>query len=334
MKKCIVGLSLVLLSAVAWALPSLQQVETEVQQGRYGQAESMMREVVQAKPESAKAHYIYAEVLAHNANFTQAAQEVRQAKQLDPDIKFTDPGKFRAFEQLLQREQKAAAGAAGGAAQRVATEISSGSSLPNLAPAAAEPAPRAAGIPSWVWGAGLAVLALFLWRGFSRSRATPPEAAGPAGTGMPAAPAGFGGGGSRINSFGLGTPGAVPAPGYGAPGYGPAPAAPAPAGNGLLQTGVAVAGGVAAGMLVDQMLHSGSRHDDGGGVGTTGWNSPGQGLHDASFDSAPQSDSDQAARELERRNVDFGNGDGWDAGGGDSDSSGGSSSDDNGGGWD
>ena len=64
MKKWIVTIVLAALSAVAWALPTAQEVQAEVQQGRYARAEEMMREVVAAKPDSAKAHYVYAEILA------------------------------------------------------------------------------------------------------------------------------------------------------------------------------------------------------------------------------------------------------------------------------
>ena len=224
MKKTIVSVWLVLACAVAWALPTVQQVEAAVQQGHYAQAESMMREVVDAKPGSAKGHYIYAEILAHNGSFAKAAEEAGRAKQLDPDIKFTQPEKFRAFEKLLEQEQKPA--------QRSETSNS-------VLPVAAAPAPRAgqaAVIPGWVWGAALALVAYLLWRGFSRSRAAQSPGMAP----------GFGGA-AAANGFGAPGMGGAAAP-YG----GVAPASPA---SGLLGTGLAVAGGVAAGMLVDEMLH-------------------------------------------------------------------------------
>ena len=44
----------------------------------------MMSEVVAAKPDSAKAHYISAEVPAHNRNFTKASKEAARARKLDP----------------------------------------------------------------------------------------------------------------------------------------------------------------------------------------------------------------------------------------------------------
>ena len=285
MKKTIVSLSLVLLCAVAWALPSVQEVEAEVQQGHYSRAEGMMREVVDAKPGSAKGHYLYAEILAHNSSFSKAAEEANKARQIDPEIKFTQPEKFRTFEQLLQREQNPVA----------RTQSSS-----SLVPSAVEAAPRtngAGGIPTWVWGAALAVVAYLLWRGFSRSRSSSPAmspslagAAPPAGNGAP-------------GMVSTGTP------------YGVPPASPM---SGLLGTGLAVAGGVAAGMMVDEMLH---RHQGGGTDQLSG-------LQHGILDSPP---TDSAASELENRNVDFGNGADWDAGGGAADAGGGGS---DGGGWD
>jgi hypothetical protein len=286
MKKTIAGICLVLASAMAWALPTVQQVRAEVQQGHYTQAESMMREVVDAKPGSAKGHYLYAEILAHNGSFAKAAEEAGRARQIDPDIKFTRPETFRAFEALLERERKPV--------QR--TE------MPRpVFPAAAAAAPlaqQAAGMPGWVWGGALALVAYLLWRGFSRSRALPSQ---------PAAP---------------GFASAAPTPAFGSPGMGGAapsyagmpPASPA---NGLLGTGLAVAGGVAAGMLVDEMLH---RHQASGTDQISG-------LQHEIFNVPP---TDTVADELANRNIDFGNGADWDSGGGSADVGG----SDDGGGWD
>jgi hypothetical protein len=272
MKKTLVSVWLVLACAVAWAVPTVQQVQTEVQQGNYSRAETMMREVVDAKPGSAKAHYLYAEILAHNGSFAKATEEAGKARQLDPEIRFTQPDKFQAFEKLLEREQKPA--------QRSETSTTV---LP--APVAAEPlrAP-AGGIPGWVWLAALGVVGYLLWRGFSRSRV----ASSPSGSfGMPATAPSNGYGAAPMGGYGAGAP------------YANAPAA-SPSG-GLLRTGLAVAGGVAAGMMVDEMLH----HRQGAGTDSL------SGLQHGVFDAPP---TDDAANELERRNVDFGNGNDWDAG--------------------
>ena len=84
MKKLIVSVALASLSLLAWSLPTLQQVEAEVRQGHYTQAESMMREVVAARPDSARAHYIYAEILAHDGKTALALEEAKAARQIDP----------------------------------------------------------------------------------------------------------------------------------------------------------------------------------------------------------------------------------------------------------
>ena len=79
-------------SAAAFALPTSNDVQAAVKSGDYPKAETMMQEVVAAKPQSAKAHYLYAEILAHDAKFTDAAAQARQARELDPALSFTsDP---------------------------------------------------------------------------------------------------------------------------------------------------------------------------------------------------------------------------------------------------
>ena len=164
MKKLIACVALATLSALAWAVPTLQQVEAQVRQGNYAQAESMMREVVAAKPDSARAHYVYAEILARGGKLAQAVEEARAARTIDPDVKFTDPEKFRTFEAALLREQNAAA--------RVPLKPSA---VESRAPAAAAPAPGApapatTGVPGWLWVVGLGAIGFALWRKMSRSR--------------------------------------------------------------------------------------------------------------------------------------------------------------------
>ena len=54
-----------------------------------------------AQPNSAKPHYILAEILAHEGKLNEARAQAAQAKQLDPAIRFTSPEKFARFEAEL-----------------------------------------------------------------------------------------------------------------------------------------------------------------------------------------------------------------------------------------
>ena len=297
MKKLIVSLALASVSLLAWALPTLQQVEAEVRQGNYAQAESMMREVVAAKPGSARAHYIYAEILAHGGKLELAVDEARKARTIDPDVKFADPEKFRTFEAALLKKQSPAT------RTPLSPATTQAAAPAQVAPTRVAPAPAAAGLPGWVWLAGLAAVAFVLWRMFSRGRA-----ATMAGGAEPGAAYG--------TPMQAGMPGAAYGPGPAGTPYGAGYPAQRP-GSGMLGVGLGAAGGVAAGMLAERMLHS---RREGGADRDTG--TPG------GFFDSPQDGS--ASVDLDNRPIDFGTGgNDWDAGS--SDLGGGG---DGGGGWD
>lgn len=272
----------------AQALPNVDEVQAAAQRGDYAGAEKMMREVLAAKPDSARAHYVLAEILAHERQFKEAAEHTSRARALDPAIKFTDPAKFSAFEQLLQRQQ-----AAGPAAQ---TPAAIGAAAPPPRTAPVERSDSGGGVPVWLLVVG-AVIFIALAVRWMRNR-----------TAAQSQPA-YAGGGSYGPGIG----------GYG----GGMPQAPTSGGPGLMGVGLAAAGGVAAGMLAEKLLHGG--HDerslprDGGGS-----NAGAGGIIPGSFDS----DTGSAADELGRRNIDFGSGDGWDSGGAGGDVGGGGGSDD------
>ena len=189
MKRLFVALSLVWLTVSAFALPSLEAVQAEVGRGNYAQAEQMMREVVAAKPNSARAHYVYAEILAHDRRFDEAAEQAQLARQIDPALSFTQPAKFKAFADLLEREQAAA--------RRAVTASPERAAAPMLRDAT--PAPAGGGVPGWIWVAGLGIVGFIAWRLLAARRPAPYAAA--------MAPGG--------PSYG---PGSAPASG---PGYGP-----------------------------------------------------------------------------------------------------------------
>ena len=292
LKRVFVTLGLALLTWSAFALPTLEAVQAEIGQGRYGQAESMMSEVVAAKPNSAKARYIYAEILAHNKRFDQAAAQASQAKAIDPSLKFTQPEKFRAFEQLLEREQAAAQSA------RVAkaNPTPEHRAAPVVTPT---PTPDRS-LPSWVWALGGAAAGLIAWRLWTGRRQAEAVAA-PAGYAAPATGNSFSQAYAPAQAAGYAP---AQAAGYGAPqggAYYPPQQAPR---SGMLGTGMAVAGGMAAGMLAAKLFEG---HGEAGNAGHAAAQGSNQGMAPGMFDDGNGS----AAQELQQRPIDFGNGQDW-----------------------
>lgn len=306
MKHWLISLSVAAaLSSVvcgAFALPTVADVQTEIQKGNYTQAQTMMRKVVEAKPGSAKAHYIYAEILAHNARFTDAAEQARIAKQIDPAAGFTTPEKFRSFQQLLDREQQAGRTSGAAPSSSMTPQPRQSSPAPAALPAPVEQR-SGGGIPIWVW-VGAAAILFIGWKMLTRR-------AGPAAMGMGAGPvAAYNGAPAGFNN----------APGYGG---GQGPGAGYPPGGGMMQqprtgsglmgVGLAAAGGAAAGMLAEKYL---SGNHNGGNTNPALDNA---GNFAGGGNSFASPERDQAAQDLEQRDVDFGSGNDWNDGGGASD---------------
>ena len=283
MKRWLLGVSLAVLASLAWALPTVQDVDAEVQKGHYAQAESMMQGVVAAKPQSARAHYVYAQILAHNGRFSIAAAEEARARHLDPAMKFANAQDVRAFEELLERERRRTPsdgtplGNLGAAPSALPGAVVAPRLAPQPAPAAVEPRAASSGLPAWVWPIGIIALLFIAWRMLRpANRGGVPSAAAPYG----AAPYGSAG---------------YPGPGTPGPGMNAAP------GGGLMGVGLAAAGGVAAGMLAERYLERGHEQN----AGNTLYDNPGGAA------SLPDPD----ARALEDRSIDFGTGNDWGDGG-------------------
>ncbi len=96
----------------AMAEPTLDQVYSAARSGRMAEARSMMQEVVSLHPNSAKAHYVNAEVLARSGEVPAARNELALAEKLEPGLPFANPTAV----QELRAQLGAHAGAAGGPA--------------------------------------------------------------------------------------------------------------------------------------------------------------------------------------------------------------------------
>ena len=102
-KLWLVGMLALASGGTAFAGDSPRDVQAALQQGNYALAEQDLRQAISEHPQSAKAHYVLAQVLAHEGNIGDAAKEANQAKQLDPQLGFTDPARFERFQAELHQ---------------------------------------------------------------------------------------------------------------------------------------------------------------------------------------------------------------------------------------
>lgn len=105
LKKILVNIAVALTLAVASPSfadedASMQQVYQAAKEGRLAEAQSMMDKVLTDHPNSAKAHYVEAELLARQGQLSAARHELDKAEQLKPGLPFVTP---QALEQLQEK---------------------------------------------------------------------------------------------------------------------------------------------------------------------------------------------------------------------------------------
>src|SRR5215468_2942757 len=83
----------VLLAATALSaadVPSLDQVYQAARSGHLAQAEAMTQEVLRAYPNSARAHYVMAQILAAEGRTSEARTYLAEAERLKPGLPFSN----------------------------------------------------------------------------------------------------------------------------------------------------------------------------------------------------------------------------------------------------
>ena len=96
-------ISLFFVIGLLFAAPSTKDVENAIKSGNYANAETMLKEVVTEKPNSAKAHYYLAQVLAHQNKYNEAKEQLNIAKTIEPSLAFGNPSKVNEFESKLNK---------------------------------------------------------------------------------------------------------------------------------------------------------------------------------------------------------------------------------------
>ena len=272
LQRMLLALTLALAAGWALALPSPKDIEAAVGAGQLPQAEAMLREVLQAKPQSAKAHYELGQVLARQGKYFEAQQALDQAKTIDPTLKFaTSPEAFaKTYDTVLAQVRGTSS-----AKPPVAAVAPPAAPVAQAAPASPAPSGGFNLMYVWIAAAGLVVLGLVLRRRAAAApamTATAANSAAPAGmppAGQPTAYTGATMATGGIIGSGL-TPAQAAAPaqrGFGAqyapqaPAPGHYPPAAAPAAGGMGAMGGAVLGGVAglaAGYALSKAMEGGA----------------------------------------------------------------------------
>jgi uncharacterized protein len=87
----ILALATLLIGTALAQEPSLSQVYQAAESGNLTQAQRMMDEVLRTHPNSAKAHFVEAELLARQGRLAAAEAELNTAERLEPGLPFARP---------------------------------------------------------------------------------------------------------------------------------------------------------------------------------------------------------------------------------------------------
>jgi hypothetical protein len=112
MKSLMIALALTLSCSFAAmaAEPSIDAVYQQAQSGHLETALNEMAGVVQNHPNSAKAHYVYADLLAKSGQYDRAREELNKAEGLAPGLPFvTRPGAVAELQQVIANRSQAVA---------------------------------------------------------------------------------------------------------------------------------------------------------------------------------------------------------------------------------
>jgi hypothetical protein len=130
------GAVLLTVASSAFAEATIDEVYKAASAGHLDQAQTMMQEVLKAHPDSAKAHFVEAELLARQHDINGARAELSRATAINPSLSFAKPQSVEALKRELGDSSSRAVG---------------------QQPAASR------GMPSWFWPIGLGLLLAFIF---------------------------------------------------------------------------------------------------------------------------------------------------------------------------
>lgn len=131
--------------------PTIHQIYAAAEAGRFADAQRMMDKVLHDHPNSAKAHFVEAELFAKQGRTANAAEELNKAEALEPGLPFAKP-------QSVQQLQRIIAGAG--------HQNNAGYIAPSVAPS------NGIGMSTWLVIGGAIIALIFGLRALFSRRAT------------------------------------------------------------------------------------------------------------------------------------------------------------------
>jgi len=176
--------------AVAADDATMHQVYEAANSGHLDQARGMMAQVLKDHPNSAKAHYVAAEIDARSGDLGAARSELQTAERIEPGLPFAKAASLQELRQQLYPEQ----------AQRVQPRVIT------------QPAYQSAAQPRFPWATvlGIGLVVWIVWLIFRRRQQAAAPLYGGGGYGNGPAPGGYSGGypppagGGLMGSLGTG----------------------------------------------------------------------------------------------------------------------------------
>ena len=101
LKSTVLTVALLFSAASFAAEPTIQQVYDAANAGRLDEAQTMMQQVLQAHPESGKAHFVEAELLAKQGRFASAEAELNNADRLSPGLPKENPASVEKLRRII-----------------------------------------------------------------------------------------------------------------------------------------------------------------------------------------------------------------------------------------
>lgn len=130
----VMALASAMLSGTAMAAddPTLHQVYQAAESGKMAEAQEMMQKVLRDHPNSGKAHFVEAELLAKQGRFSSAETELATAERLDPGLPFAKPAAVQDLKSLFAKAHTQQSGTLSPVytPSQVSSENNAGTSMP------------------------------------------------------------------------------------------------------------------------------------------------------------------------------------------------------------